>query len=176
MPIADDPHDSTTEPAKQEYLPTYSECFVCGENNSGGLGVRFYAEGELVKGNFTPKEMHVGYKGLVHGGIVAALLDEAMGWPLGLRRQRICVSAEITVRFIRPITLGKRYLVVAQAVSDHRRLGEARAEIRDEENAVYARGNGKYYPLSLEDTAGVADYLSYQQGDKGVFHRSDVAG
>ncbi len=176
MPISDDPNDSTTEPSKQEYLPTYSECFVCGENNSGGLGVRFYAEGELVKGEFLPKESHAGYKGLVHGGIAAALLDEAMGWPLGLRRQHICVSVEITVRFIRPITLGKRYLVVAQAVSDHRRLWEARAEIRDEEGVVYARGTGKYYPLSLEDTAGVADYLNYQQGDKAVFHRSDVAG
>lgn len=173
MPISDASQNSQAETLKREYLPTYAECFVCGENNLGGLGVRFYVEGEVVKGDFLPKDAHVGYQGLVHGGVAAALLDEAMGWPLGLRKGRICVSTEITVRFVRPVTLGRKYLVVAWAVSDNRRLWEAQGEIRDEENVVYAKGRGKYYPLAVEGTEAVDSYLSYRQGDRVVFHRND---
>lgn len=173
MPFFDATRESPSETLQREYLPTYGECFVCGENNSGGLGVRFYVEGEVVKGDFLPKDAHVGYHGLVHGGVAAALLDEAMGWPLALRKGRLCVSTEITVRFVRPVTLGKKYLVVAQAVSDNRRLWEAQAEIRDEEGVVYVKGKGKFYPLAAEDAMAVDSYLSYRQGDRIVFHRND---
>lgn len=173
MPTTSGSEENTIQPVIREYLPTYSECFVCGENNSGGLGVRFYVEGEVVKGDFLPKDAHVGYQGLVHGGVAAALLDEAMGWPLGLRKGRLCLSTEITIRFVRPVTLGRKYLVVAQAVSDNRRLWEAKAEIQDEEGVVYVTGKGKFYPLAAEDAMAVDSYLSYRQGDRVVFHRND---
>lgn len=155
----------------KRYLPTYKNCFVCGQGNPAGLGVRFFIEGDKVKAEFVPQEAHMGYRGIVHGGIISALLDEIMGWPLSLENGRVCISVEIRVRFKRPLPLGQRYIVSGEAVDDARRLWEGRGEIRDEQGLLYAAGWGRYLPLSEEETEEVSNYLTYGPEEERVFRR-----
>src|SRR5207248_10441272 len=77
-----------------EKLPNSFACFVCGDRNPKGLRVRFYIEGDSVSGQFMPCDEHMGFRGITHGGIIAALLDEAMGWAPALANRRFCVTAE----------------------------------------------------------------------------------
>jgi len=158
------------EDAKR-YLPTYERCFVCGQGNPAGLGVRFFIEGAKVKAEFVPTKAHMGYEGIVHGGIVSALLDEIMGWPLSLKNGRLCISVEIKIRFKRPLHVGQRYIVSGEAVEDTRRLWEGRGEIRDEQGLLYAEGWGWYFPLSEEETKELSDYLTYGPEVEPVFRR-----
>ena len=55
-------------------------CFVCGRENPVGLYMTFYDNGDNeVYSDYTVADHYQGYPGVVHGGIVAAMLDEAVG-------------------------------------------------------------------------------------------------
>jgi len=62
-------------------LPYTRDCFVCGAHNPHGLRLRFRREGDEVRADFTPQTQHAGFRGIVHGGILSTVLDEAMFWP-----------------------------------------------------------------------------------------------
>ncbi|MFC1962064.1 PaaI family thioesterase, partial [Chloroflexota bacterium] len=53
-------------------------CFGCGQNNPIGLKLKFKKDGDGVRTEFTPGESYQGWPGMVHGGIIGCLLDEAM--------------------------------------------------------------------------------------------------
>ena len=85
------------------FLPTSSGCFVCGEENPAGLRTRFYVENGAVQASLMPAEHHCGYRNVVHGGVVAAILDECMGWAAARASARMCVTAELNVRYVRNV-------------------------------------------------------------------------
>ena len=61
-------------------LPNSRHCFVCGLENSYGLKLAFYKDGpDKVICNYTVPHYYEGYPGVVHGGIVTSILDEAVG-------------------------------------------------------------------------------------------------
>lgn len=141
-------------------LPNSAACFVCGGANPRGLGVRFEVEDDTVVAPFIPHQDHCGYNDRVHGGVMAALLDEVMGWAPSVIHHRFCVAAEITIRYLKPLPIGQPVTVRGELTADRGRLWETRGEIVDEGGTVYARGTGKYRPLSEEQTQAVMDYLS----------------
>ena len=63
----------------QGEINLHRNCFACGSNNGMGLGLKFYKnEDGTIFGNFFADPKYEGYSGIVHGGIVATLLDSAM--------------------------------------------------------------------------------------------------
>ncbi|MGN6674071.1 MAG: PaaI family thioesterase, partial [Thermomicrobiales bacterium] len=56
----------------------YQRCFACGTRNADGLGLVFRQEGDTIVTEFTPDERFQGFPGVVHGGILATLLDETL--------------------------------------------------------------------------------------------------
>jgi len=141
-------------------LPNYELCYVCGHANPLGLNVRFRIEGEAVTTRFTPQAMHAGYPGRVHGGILAALLDETMGWAPCLRGGRFCLAVELNVRYVKSAPPDRELIVTGRCDSIEGRIWEASGEITDESGTVYARGKGRYFPLSGEETAAVMALLT----------------
>jgi uncharacterized protein (TIGR00369 family) len=113
-----------------------------------------------------PGVEHEGYRGRVHGGVLSALLDEAMAWAPCVRTGRFCVAAEISVRFLRAAPVGSPLLIRGEMTADRggrssaRRLWHTRGEIRDEAGALIARATGTYVPLSAEETAEILGYLT----------------
>ncbi|MBM3875646.1 MAG: PaaI family thioesterase [Verrucomicrobia bacterium] len=129
-------------------LPHTLSCFVCGEANPLGLGLKFETDGRVVRTQFTPRAEHIGFKQTVHGGILATLLDEIMVWACGVQTKRFAYCAEMTVRFSATAQPGKPVVATAELVSDGRgRLFEARGEVRDESGALLASATGKYLPM-----------------------------
>jgi len=61
-------------------LPHTHSCFVCGEANPLGLKLRFESDGQIVRTRFTPCPDHMGFKDVIHGGLLATVLDEIMVW------------------------------------------------------------------------------------------------
>jgi uncharacterized protein (TIGR00369 family) len=105
-------------------------CFVCGSENPAGLHVRFAREGdEGCRAEYTAHGDHVGWPGLMHGGLLFTLMDEAVAWAVcyaGLRG----VTGRAEVRFRRPLTVGSRVAVTGRVVDRARRAVRVRAEIR----------------------------------------------
>jgi acyl-coenzyme A thioesterase PaaI-like protein len=87
-----------------------NRCFVCGPANPIGLHLDFRLDGELCRGEFTPSEHHVGYDGVVHGGILYSALDDVLANWLFLRGER-AVTARCEVRYREPVGVGTALLL-----------------------------------------------------------------
>lgn len=146
-------------------LPTYHACFGCGDDNPRGLQVDFYTDGESVWTEWTPTEPFMGYRGIVHGGVLAAILDEAMGWGAYVGSGLMGKTAELTVRYLESVPLGAPVLVRAWTTENKRdRIVVAAAEMTDGRGKAYMRASGKFMPLTRADTLEVDRYLTYHQG------------
>jgi uncharacterized protein (TIGR00369 family) len=129
-------------------LPHTHSCFVCGESNPLGLQLRFYSDGPLVRTQFTPRLEHVGFKQIVHGGIIATLLDEIMVWACAVQTKQFSYCAEFTVRFQQPLRPGETTIATGELVSNRRnRLFEAKAQLHDSAGRLVASASGKYLPI-----------------------------
>jgi uncharacterized protein (TIGR00369 family) len=152
------------------YLPTYAGCYVCGQQHPRGLRIRFFMDAAGgVHAWFTPQPDQTGYEDVVHGGVISALLDELIGWTVSLKNNLMSFTAELTIRFLKPVSLGRKYLASARVEQGRGRLWEAAGIFRDEEGNVYAKGSGKYFLLTAEQTAAVSARMTYQEGDFPVF-------
>ncbi len=85
-------------------------CFACGTENPGGLHLVFERGGRGVVAFFTPERRHQGYKGVVHGGIISTILDEAMAHA-AIKACHYPVTAEISVRFRGALSVGQKVQV-----------------------------------------------------------------
>ena len=76
------------------------KCFVCGKKNPYGLKLQFtYSpDGETVETTFIPDDKYQGWKDMVHGGIIATLLDEIMA-KAALKKGFSVLTGEITAKF-----------------------------------------------------------------------------
>lgn len=93
--------------------PGSKMCFLCGVDNPIGLHLSFSTDGEQVWTEFTPTAVYQGWPGVVHGGILAALLDETMGRVAFLRKEwMVTVKMEVTYR--QPVPPGQPLKVSAR--------------------------------------------------------------
>ena len=116
-------------------------CFVCGVENKFGLQLKFYeVEPGHIKAETIVPEHFQGYPGVVHGGIVAAMLDEVSGRAMltGSDSPRWMVTAKLQVRYRRPVPIGKKLLLEGTAQSDNGRIATVTGTICDENLQVLA--------------------------------------
>lgn len=148
---------------EREYLPHSSGCFLCGVENRSGVRARFFVEGNEVLGRVTlPRHLN-GYKDIVHGGVVAALLDETMGWAATVfgKTHPMYVTGEITVKYLAPVPVETEVEIRSRLVEDAGRLAYSEGELRCG-GTVCARARGKFVPMSPEGTAEVIPYLRFE--------------
>lgn len=132
-------------------LPHTHSCFVCGESNPLGLKLRFHTDGRVVTTRFTPLAEHIGFKGVVHGGLIATVLDEIMVWACAVQTKRFAFCAELNVRFVNPLAPGEEILVTSELVEDRRnRIFETRGSVQTVSGKLLAEGTGKYIPIKPE--------------------------
>jgi uncharacterized protein (TIGR00369 family) len=122
-------------------------CFVCGGDNPQGLRLAWQTDGRQATAQFTPQRVHQGWRGVVHGGLLAALLDEAMT-RLVWQRAGAAVTAEMTVRYLAPARTGEPLVIRGEVLDESKRLVLARAEITGPNGTVVARAEGKTLKLS----------------------------
>jgi len=138
-------------------LPHTHSCFVCGESNSVGLHLRFETDGRIVRSRFTPRPEHIGFQGVVHGGILSTLLDEIMVWACVVPTKRFAFCAELNVRFIKPARPGEEIVATAELTANRRdRIFEAKSELRNAAGETLATATGKYLPIKETETAAMA--------------------
>ena len=145
------------------YLPESDGCWVCGQENPVGFHIRLRLDGEAVTAEFAPQTIHSGYTGVVHGGVLAALLDEAMSWAACVKARRFCLAAELKVRFLKPTPPGEALVVKAAASEPCRGLISASAEVVGRDGITYARADGRFAPMRLEDSLRVVPHLRFSE-------------
>jgi uncharacterized protein (TIGR00369 family) len=123
-------------------------CFVCGQNNSEGLMIKFtYPEIGKCQAEFIPPVKYQGWQGILHGGIVSTLLDEALAHAVGGVQggggASYAVTAELTIRFIKPVKIGDKITLLGEILKDRGRVVEAKSEIIDSSGVLLANATGK---------------------------------
>ena len=131
---------------------TYGNCFVCGENNLNGLRLSFEIDRErkTLKTVFIASPAFQGWEGIVHGGIISTLLDEATAklvYELGYH----AVTASLDIRFKKPAPILVPLLVYGEITEVDRRLIRAKARITKEDGTVLAVGMSTFLQLRVLD-------------------------
>lgn len=141
------------------HLPYTRDCFVCGASNQHGLQLKFRAENGEIRADFHPKPHHAGYKGMVHGGIIASALDEAMFWAVAYAKKQFHVSVELSVHYQKKVDVAQSYLLVARLTRQQKTLCFTEGELSDAAGQVCAMATGKYFPMRVEDVPlGLEDF------------------
>ena len=116
-------------------------CFVCGVANPFGLHLDFYetAPGE-VTASFTAPAEYQSYPGIVHGGIVAAMLDEVSGRALmGVDLPRFMYTAHLDIRYRKNVPIGVPLRLVGHAGKSKGRSAAATGEIYGPDGTLLAQ-------------------------------------
>jgi acyl-coenzyme A thioesterase PaaI-like protein len=124
-----------TDPSKQ---PNSRMCFVCGLENSAGLHLKFYNEAPgKVRVEWTAPECYQGYPGHLHGGIAAAILDEAAGRTiLSGDGNRMFVTMKMELRYRKPVPVNTPLVIRGEMIRDRGRVAETRAAIHLPDGSV----------------------------------------
>ena len=123
-----------------------NRCFGCGGANDQGMKLTFVQDNERrrIVGRFVLGEKYQGGGGMAHGGIIATLLDEAMGKVCRFREAR-AVTAELSVQYLKPVSVGEEIIVEGWEESGQkgRNLFHA-GEIRNAAGDVLAVGKARF--------------------------------
>jgi uncharacterized protein (TIGR00369 family) len=126
-------------------------CFACGRNNPQGMRLKFSydeARGRFVC-RFRLGKRYTGPPGHAHGGIIATLLDEAMG-KVNKLRNVIALTSQITVDYLKPVPLGQALRVESREVRVRGRRHINMAEILNERGQVLASSRGTFIAIDPE--------------------------
>jgi uncharacterized protein (TIGR00369 family) len=126
-----------------------NKCFGCGGDNDGGMKLTFEQDNvnRRIVGRFVLGERYQGGAGFAHGGVIALLLDEAMGKVCRFREVR-AVTAELTVEYLKPVGVNKEIVVEGHEIELKGRNLFLAGEIRDAEGQVLARGEGRFVVIN----------------------------
>ena len=118
-------------------------CFVCGKKNPSGLSIDFEINSQerSIRATYTPAHFFQGFEGIVHGGILSTLLDEAMA-KLAFTLGHQVMTAEMTVKFKAPARTGEEISISGRLTQETRRLILAEAKI-ERGTIVIAEATGK---------------------------------
>jgi uncharacterized protein (TIGR00369 family) len=137
-------NERLTVQEKRGEVNLHRNCFACGSNNGMGLGLKFYKhEDGTVFGNFFADPKFEGYSGIIHGGIVATLLDSAMTHCL-LMDDIPALTGRLSIKYSTPIRTGtivklearvvdqshKTFILEGKALVNGKRAASAEAKYR----------------------------------------------
>lgn len=134
---------SARQPITLSVRHGHAHCILCGQNNPSSWGVRFDAgEGNSVHGTMRPNTDFQGYDGILHGGVIAALLDAAMTHCL-FHIDVQAVTGDLHVRFLQPVSASATIDVRAHVISATSRVFYLRSELCDRDRLM-AWGEGTF--------------------------------
>lgn len=124
-------------------------CFGCAPGNPVGLGLRFHPDGDGLVAEFCLDRRYESYPGVVHGGIVALVCDEAMGNHVVLSHGP-AVTTSLRMRYVGVVAVGGRYRCRATTEVAPSGTVAGRAEVRDHAGELVATATAGYRPLPAD--------------------------
>ncbi|HUL33601.1 MAG TPA: PaaI family thioesterase [Candidatus Eisenbacteria bacterium] len=128
-----------------------NRCFGCGGNNAAGMKLVFDLDfdAQRTRGRFVLGTNYAGGAGFAHGGIIAVVLDEAMGKLSKLADEK-AVTAELKVEYRNPVPVDKEIVVEGWQVEEKGRNRFRVGEIRDAEGNLLARGTARFVVIDAQ--------------------------
>jgi acyl-coenzyme A thioesterase PaaI-like protein len=122
-------------------------CFVCGRDNSYGLHAKFRIKKDVAVGEFRPKSWQEGPRGILHGGLTCALLDEAMAALINGMLGVYAPTVSLEIRMRKPIKLSEKIIVIRAELmgkNERHNIYTARATAKLPNGTLLASAKGKF--------------------------------
>lgn len=146
------------EEKRPKTLSAFS-CFACGPDNSRGLHLIFRTcDDGAMTAEWTPEPEMEGYQGIVHGGLVSTVLDEAMAKVVDASGAE-ALTAELRVRFRQQVPSGRLAHVRGWVASRNKRVINAEAALTDVSGVELAHAWAVFLALKRETGRAVAERL-----------------
>ena len=131
-----------------------NKCFGCGGANDQGMKLAFVQDNasKRIVGKFILGEAYQGGGGMAHGGIIATLLDEAMGKVCRFRDVH-AVTAELNVQYLKPVKVDEEIVVEGYETDAKGRNLFLAAEIRNGAGEILAKGTGRFVVIGQKQKA-----------------------
>lgn len=121
-----------------------NNCFCCGKDNEKGLKLVFsYPEDRTAETSLTVPAYFTGWENLTHGGLISMLLDETMAHAC-ISSKLIGVTAELTVRFKKPLPVDTEISVKGRMTDNKGRIALTAGEITDTDGTLYATAKARF--------------------------------
>lgn len=130
-------------------------CFAC--SSPAGLNLRFWHTEEGALTRCSIPATFCGFDGLVHGGIIATLLDETSCWAIFARLGRLGVTREMSTRFLRPVAIDSELVVEGRVVEHDQRGAVVKVSLSDAAGALLADGESSWAFPRLGRIADLAE-------------------
>jgi uncharacterized protein (TIGR00369 family) len=119
-------------------------CFCCGPDNPHGLHLEIvYPAKGTAEASLVVDPRYAGWKGITHGGLISAVLDEMMAHAC-ISSGAKTVTAEMTTRFLKAVPVGSRIRVTGSVTSERGRLMTTEGKLYDAEGAVAAEATARF--------------------------------
>ncbi len=129
-------------------------CFGCSPRNRIGLALEMFRtdDGALAT-DVTFADEYASYPGVVHGGIVSALVDEVMGDLIALDRGMLAFSVTLRTKFLRPLRTRFPYRAVARIVREGNGVVHTEADVLAPDGEPHVMARAAYQPISSQQAA-----------------------
>jgi len=132
-----------------ELIRRYSNCFVCGNKNEYGLKVDFFYDKGISRAEYVAGGKFQGYKNILHGGVISALLDEVMIKAV-IATGILVVTAEIQVKFIKPVRIGEKLFLEGKITGEQKKIFTAEGTVSNSKGKIVAAGKGRFFKVTEE--------------------------
>lgn len=130
------------------------DCFGCGSENHSGLHMTFETNGEQIRTKITVPPQFRGWSKLVHGGVIATILDETMSWAAIYLTKRFILTKQMTIKFLRPVYVGSSLCGIGSIKEKNgERKAIVKGEIFDDQGQLCASSEGEFVLYSKEQFA-----------------------
>ena len=132
--------------------PSSTCCFVCGVENDHGLQIRFFetnSDPVEVRAEYTVPERFQGYPGIVHGGIIAAMLDEVSSRTVFRGDPpRFVVTGKLSIRYRKPVPVETPLRLTGRIVEDKGKVIHVAGEIADLNGGLLAEAEAVLFEVA----------------------------
>ncbi len=126
-------------------LPNHDlECFACGTQNNFGLKMTFASNGKQVRSIMILPDHTKGWKKLVHGGILATVLDEIMSWTVIHLTKHKILTRNINIEFKKPVYIGRQLTATGEIIEINGKNALLQASITDDFGAICCLGKADF--------------------------------
>jgi uncharacterized protein (TIGR00369 family) len=126
--------------------PEKNPCFGCGPQNHSGLKLKFEESDEEVITRWEPAPHFQGYINVLHGGIIATILDEIAAWYVQVKLGTSGVTSELKVKYLHPVHISKgKVTASATLIRIEGRFAVLKSILRDGESKICAEAEATFF-------------------------------
>ena len=125
---------------------------MCGEQNRLGLQARSFLVDGKIELAFTPRIEYAGWNAVIHGGLIATVLDEVMTWAAIVASDQACFAADFSVRLRLPLPPGTPVIARAWSGGSRRRVFQTEASLESADGTVFSTASGRYMAIPVDQT------------------------